>query len=370
MKESPIYFTQINGLRFLAIMAVLLEHWLPEFIHLPLGHWGVVVFFVLSGFLITRILLRSKESLGASSPLLAIRNFVIRRTLRIFPIFYLVLGLGFVWNLPPIREHFWWFVGYLPNYLIVCKGSWLGVWDHFWSLAVEEQYYLFFPWLIYFSPWGKRPAFYWSMWCLSLGSRYYFYQFGDFSEQQWFGNYVNLLGALDGFGMGGLLAYYYEYKPKTLTYLQSKWYALALALIALGLALYALFHRDELPHQNLWFAFFERSVFAFSGVLMVLLCLSDRFPTWKALMEYKPLEYLGRISYGLYVYHNFVYNYYHPFHYTPWVVLLRKGWVPNDADWQFSVLRFILNFVILVIISTASWYLLEQPINRLKKNFN
>ena len=142
--DKHIYFNQLNGLRFIAILLVLLEHWLPESIHYPTGHLGVVIFFVLSGFLITRILIinsidPSKKQISVFEK---IKKFIFRRALRIFPIYFLVIIVGLIVGIEPIRKLFIWFITYTPNFYIITHKSWIGVWDHFWTLAVEEQYYL------------------------------------------------------------------------------------------------------------------------------------------------------------------------------------------------------------------------------------
>src|ERR1700753_4156554 len=91
IKEERTYFAQLDGLRCLAVMSVLICHWIVyrAVALVPLGSMGVNLFFVLSGFLITRILLLSKEEYQAGTLAHPIRRFYFRRTLRIFPIYYL-----------------------------------------------------------------------------------------------------------------------------------------------------------------------------------------------------------------------------------------------------------------------------------------
>jgi len=114
---------------------------------------GVDLFFVLSGFLITGLLLDSKGSAGY------FRNFYARRTLRIFPLYYFVLALLFVvlprlTALPPpleeARSHQGWLWTYGTNFFIATKGSWaLTYVSHFWSLAIEEHFYLLWPLIVF-----------------------------------------------------------------------------------------------------------------------------------------------------------------------------------------------------------------------------
>ena len=91
--KKDTYFTQLDGIRFVAVALVLFDHWLAEKNVLPLGHLGVTMFFVLSGFLITRILIESKlkdDKIGRSH-WFSVKQFIIRRSIRIFPIYFLAI---------------------------------------------------------------------------------------------------------------------------------------------------------------------------------------------------------------------------------------------------------------------------------------
>jgi peptidoglycan/LPS O-acetylase OafA/YrhL len=143
------YSPQLDGLRAVAVTAVAWSHWLPAWqLGLPLGA-GVHLFFVLSGFLITRILLDLRT---VPRRLPAIGRFFVRRALRLFPAFFLVLGVAVWAGVPLARETWPWHAAYLSNVFIAGDGRWQGHLSHFWSLAVEEQFYLVWPWLIVFAP--------------------------------------------------------------------------------------------------------------------------------------------------------------------------------------------------------------------------
>ena len=144
-----MYRPQLDGLRAVAVLAVAWSHWeRPYQFGIPFGA-GVHLFYVLSGFLITGILLevRQQHQRGA-----ALRTFYIRRALRIFPAFYLTLAFAWWAEVPPLRETLAWHATYLSNAQIVLTETWPGAISHFWSLAVEEQFYLLWPWLIVFVP--------------------------------------------------------------------------------------------------------------------------------------------------------------------------------------------------------------------------
>ncbi|MBS0244284.1 MAG: acyltransferase, partial [Proteobacteria bacterium] len=155
----------LDGIRGLAVIMVLLFHFICAATPLNniealvirffnYGAYGVELFFVLSGFLITGILYdaRSKPNY--------FKNFYIRRTLRIFPLYYGVLFLTFVvaplipWLSGPtlsyMAEHQAWAWLYATNVFIAIKGYWAYAYlEHFWSLSVEEHFYLFWPFLVY-----------------------------------------------------------------------------------------------------------------------------------------------------------------------------------------------------------------------------
>lgn len=152
----------LDGIRGAAILMVIFHH-----VHLAYrptgrfdcGFWGVQIFFMLSGFLITTLLLREREATGN----IRLGHFYIRRTLRIFPVYYLVLGLycALVYGLEQdVQEaqEFWrnlpYFLTYTYNLVIPSRHDRV-IFFLAWSLAVEEQFYLVWPWLVkYLREWA------------------------------------------------------------------------------------------------------------------------------------------------------------------------------------------------------------------------
>src|SRR6266699_4376754 len=130
--STPLpHMVQLDALRAFAVLAVLVGHFTPTtsklflpFKLVDLGGFGVRLFFVISGFLITGILLRSKSYCEKDRlPILyAFRQFYARRVLRIFPLFYLVLGLAAALNIPPVRQTFVWHATFLWNFYIFLHG--------------------------------------------------------------------------------------------------------------------------------------------------------------------------------------------------------------------------------------------------------
>jgi peptidoglycan/LPS O-acetylase OafA/YrhL len=162
-QKQDTYNPQLDGLRTIAVMLVIVFHWFPVDKGLNLisnGPLGVTLFFVLSGFLITRILLQNRQLQAVYSFSDIYKVFMMRRVLRIFPLYYLVLlfvwlapGMAFI---PEIQTDFYdhplHYLLYSSNFLIDKTGNWSNVLSIFWTLAVEEQFYLFWPIVIIKTP--------------------------------------------------------------------------------------------------------------------------------------------------------------------------------------------------------------------------
>jgi peptidoglycan/LPS O-acetylase OafA/YrhL len=133
---------QLDSLRAIAVIGVMVHHFWPNgevLLGLTTGFLGVQLFFVLSGFLITGILLRARDvvAAGLQSTTSAIRQFYIRRLLRIFPLFYRMLAVAWIVGLPEVRDSLPWHLTYATNVYFVHIEDWHGSVSHLWSLAVE-----------------------------------------------------------------------------------------------------------------------------------------------------------------------------------------------------------------------------------------
>lgn len=158
------YFGSLDGLRALSIVPVVWHHATSGPVPGVLGRGplGVDLFFAISGFLITTLLLREREQRGR----IALGAFYVRRSLRIFPLYYVVLG-GFALHAlilrdaGPVRDHFLrslpWYATYTSNWFVDNAVEHAVVFSFAWSLATEEQFYLGFPWVLRVSK-GVLPA--------------------------------------------------------------------------------------------------------------------------------------------------------------------------------------------------------------------
>jgi peptidoglycan/LPS O-acetylase OafA/YrhL len=366
---QEIYFNQLNGIRFVAVFLVLMDHWLVPIMPFPTGHLGVVIFFVLSGFLITRILFESADQVGVFnvSPWKKLLRFVYRRSLRIFPIYYLVLILGLLFNVSNFKEIWPFLFSYTPNLYMMWKGSWLGVWDHLWSLAVEEQYYLVFPYFILFLSQKKYRYVFFSMLLIGLACRWYY--FTNFShawiESNWLVSYVNPLGAIDCFGIGGILAYLFHYEKTRFLTLSKSYLPVLGSLILFILVLWASSTSNHL-YDNIWFMVLERSFASLFAFFLIALAVAEKQSQWATFLTQSWVSYLGKISYGLYLYHNFIYNYYHTKGNTLWGYLTDHYSIFRLEFFNLAVPIFIINLIILILVASFSWFFIEKPINALK----
>lgn len=369
------HLLQLDGVRFIAVALVLFDHWTMGRIELPvgaLGALGVTIFFVLSGFLITRILLSSKDKLshqpnGGLSKYL--KTFYIRRTIRIFPVYYLTLFVLALVNEPPVRQKFAWLALYATNIYIAIYHTWMGTVDHLWSLAVEEQVYLFLPLLLFFVPRRYVPLTAILMIVGSVGLRYVLH----WAHLPWFIGYVSTPTCLDSFGLGALMAYCWLYKRDLFVrfFQQSRWVWLSLlGFIAVGLLNNWIAIDSPRGYHNVMSDVWERLAASVFGFFLIGRSVVGFNGSMKWVLENAVSQYLGRISYGLYLYHNFVFNTYHtqPTHFTVRAWRRLTDVMPFLHSSYFFQFSFYLALTIL--LATVSWFLIEKPINSLKERYS
>jgi peptidoglycan/LPS O-acetylase OafA/YrhL len=343
---------QLDGLRAIAVLAVCWHHWTPRRYHLGLnwGATGVDLFFVLSGFLITGILLACRRPLeeGRQSLRSTAARFYARRFLRIFPLYYAVLALAsLVLTLEPgILVSLW-------TYTFNLWGAWRGMLSgslisHFWSLAVEEQFYLLWPWVILLAP---RRALVPSV-CATIAV-------GPLSRQLLFAagapfDAMRMVttSCLDLLGAGALLAVLVE--RRGLEVLARSQLARWTGVVGGGLLL-------------LGGAIQMRGAAVGGATALEVLVVYTRWPffAWLVLgaargfggalgrvLAAGPLTWVGKVSYGVYVFHAFA------------LVLDRVGL----AGWH-PLLRCAVYLAFTLVVAGLSWSLFESRVNALKERF-
>jgi peptidoglycan/LPS O-acetylase OafA/YrhL len=396
---APGRLRQLDGLRGIAVAMVVWHHLWPvptlqvfdaEFgrydtWHPPLGHLGVSLFFVLSGFLITKILLDARERVAVGGTRRReLRDFYIRRSLRIFPAYYATLLLMTMLAVPKFGERFWWHATYLSNWFLSVhpgEGSDTrgGVDRHLWTLAVEEQFYLLWPALILFLP--RKWLMPGVLAAIAVGPIWRAFVW---------------LPAYEGWRRGWLEPMHEALPPESLPWPVSEMY--------------------RSWSQGLWGRWHEFPVFAnadllAAGGIVALLWGSRRFLTYALvaaiaggasvlfllwpragndiitlrvignnaavalcfagvvglvarglpgvagrLLSWRPLVGLGTISYGVYLLH-------FPAGWLARHTTVRLGL--GEGVWLVAVTGTLLTLV----LSLTSWFLLERPCNRLKDRF-
>lgn len=359
------YIKALDGIRFLAVSLVLADHWSGDQMGFPASYLGVCMFFVLSGFLITRILLKAKEKDAEleRGHGFSLKQFYIRRTIRIFPLYYAVLAVLILLRVPPVREKIFWLASYMTNNYIAYQSNWLGSVDHLWSLAVEEQFYIFFPFLIMFIPLRRLLGAFGTMVVLAVLLRLVLFVYAD----TWIAPYVLMPACLDAFGLGAALGYgvYYHFDKV------EKWFSKP-GLLLSCLAIYALtvigIKMTGGGHPFMAVVMLRLSESIFSVALIGYLIAAPN----ALLTRFNELSipvYIGKISYGIYIFHNFIYNEYHPIIGSPIVKFIHKLGASQSALWSSVWVKIIVLYVITVGVASVSWYIFEKPINALKNRY-
>ena len=340
---KPAHVDELDGLRAIAVLTVLVFH---TRIALSYGWLGVELFFVLSGYLITSILLRSRSPMerrggwweGYTKP------FYIRRTLRIFPLAYAALFVIFVllpalgWRpAVPFGQQVWYWL-YLNNWYIWSAYVPIAGMGHFWSLAVEEQFYLGWPWVVLLAPRKHlaRVALFLATTPMLL--RLLLVLVPIFPGKMRGPDTVRITPLrMDGLMIGALLALLAvgglaQWKP------HARW----VGLIA-GAGCFAL---TFLPGSSVAFVLITPT-FTVTVAATLLLILTSRDSAVCGLLRTRWLTAIGKISYGIYVVH------------LPIIAVFQeRGWAPARI--------LAVSLPATLIVAAVSWFCLERPFLRLK----
>jgi len=325
------------------------------------GMLGVDLFFVLSGFLITGLLLDSKGQPRAY------RNFYARRILRIFPLYYGVLVVCFlllplVMRLPPwfeaVRDHQVWLWTFTSNVATALHGSWasLSYLSHFWSLAIEEHYYLIWPWIVL----TVRPR---TLERICVGVLFgalalrIALALGGMSELS-----ISVLTPcrIDTLCVGGLLAVLARRPagPGVLVERSGR------ALGGLGAALLLLSAWCALPRLGLPILHLVRSsLFALFFGALLLVSLGPRSHPVSRALQGPVLRFFGKYSYGLYVYSGILTWIFLKGALDPWL----DGLLVNHS--LTLAAHAVLGVGLSTAVAVVSYQLFEKPFLELKRYF-
>jgi len=354
-----LYLPQLDGLRFFAFTLVYLFHNGVEVALLsPLvgqrvaialrenGWVGVQLFFILSGYLITTLLLREEQTFGR----IDLKAFWIRRILRIWPLYYLIVAIGFLlipWGegalgSPGYRDllerHLGPFLTFLGNWSMALRGpvpyDALSV---LWSVCIEEQFYLVVPLLVAWVSRRYRVGLVAAAIAGTILARWFYAEANPLEIKIRFNTFL----CFDTLLSGVLLALVFGPNPRS-----NRWAGWVLGPLVLVGTMW-LFSQSQLAAGTTWKRTWGFVGIWLWGVGVVALAVNSR--GWcRAVLSYSRLVWLGKISYGLYMYHEVA-------------LWLRKGlyyrlpWFPNKDP-----LLTIATFAATVGLAALSYYAYER----------
>jgi peptidoglycan/LPS O-acetylase OafA/YrhL len=369
---SRYYRPELDVVRFLAFLLVFLHHTLPQgddprivhsigrlapflgAFHTACG-FGLSLFFTLSAFLICELLLRERDATGT----VAVKQFYIRRILRIWPLYYLALAIAaviafFSSDSSTVLPQMGWFAVFLGAWFSALHGWILNPVSPLWSISVEEQFYLFAPWIVkYFN----RKSLYRFCALLIVVANAWLYYFGYASvnghrtandTRIWADTFVQF----EGFAAGILLCLILHGRLPKFALWQRLMF-IAGCGISWMVACYGLHSRfiDASENPGSWPLIGGYALGALGSVLMLLAFLGANpkfLPGWAV--------YFGRISFGLYVYHQFALDTaYH---------LLGHG---AQVSIRVRILRVGLSFGLTILMAAVSYRYFETPFLKMKK---
>jgi peptidoglycan/LPS O-acetylase OafA/YrhL len=384
MVEKPVtkeklFFPNLDGFRFFCFFAVFLFHCngtILRSLHdgrakkafnflFQNGEVGVNAFFVLSGFLITFLLIKEKKLNNNIS----LKNFYIRRILRIWPLFYICVFLGFV-AFPYIKfrtfpnpeeiANYRYYIFFLCNFDFIRlraysfnalpDASFLAV---LWSIAIEEQFYLAWPFTLKYARFKKYPFIFLGIILLTLIFRSFYLGNTPLDSAERSFNTFSVIGDM---AFGGLIAYYCSYESKLLQYIRimPRWQIVLL---------YAL---------TITFILFRKSIFVFPfliiterlilAIFFALIIAEQNFAT-NSLFKFsvfKSISKLGTYTYGLYCLHFIVI--------TGIIFIMEKyGWQSNTL--LSGLIACTISLILSIAISWLSYHFFEKHFLKLKNKF-
>jgi peptidoglycan/LPS O-acetylase OafA/YrhL len=363
---AAFYRPELDGLRFFAFLAVYLNHTLqfgvdghhrnlPDVLAHALGTmgmagaFGVDLFFALSAYLITELLLREKQARGA----LDVRSFYVRRILRIWPLYFVFLFLARVLAMWLRSEELGW--GDLFAFAFF-SGNWMyaahpvnTIAAPLWSVSVEEQFYLAWPWAIRRGSKRRLALIAIAIVVVGLVARALLASHGIY--EQWISK--GSLTRVDGIAVGVLLAVALHGRmPRLGTWARLALLGGGLAVLLWVAATFDLFVPPFDPvHEVLGWPLVALAC----GAILVSALGAEGFPF--GILRTRPMVYLGRISYGLYVFHQLG-------------LLLSGAAFPRYHDDKLAwLLHLGVGLALTLGFAALSYRWLEQPFLRLKQRF-
>ncbi len=375
------YVSEVDALRCVAMTAVVAQHCNNL---LPFGYAGVWLFYVISGFAITSSLLAS-DRMSPPKPLL-LRNFYAKRCLRIWPIYFLIVAptliAAAIVGKSDVLSQGPWLVTFTANYYNIFHYPWGQTsgqnWDwfgHLWTVSVEEQFYLVFPFLFAFLSRRRLVAALWI--CIALGPTlrelltWGLDQLPVNEEYKFSTVYLFAPAHFDSFAAGALLALFRPFIASRLD-LARVFLAVALGVAAAYTCVYVSINAATLPFSYhsfngviyglMWGQ--GRQIWIFSiiaALASALISLILAGEGWLLNACRLPLlRLIGRVSYGAYVYH------------LPVLYLYQLLWPRTDtaSSHLYGLREFGIGYPVTLLVAYLSFRYFEEPILRLRARFS
>lgn len=307
------------------------------------GGFGVDVFFLISGFLITFILLKEKEIFSK----IDIPKFFIRRAFRIWPAYFLVIALT-PWVISLTQSptpDYWPNIFFYNNFHAIKINEWQYPFAHLWSICVEEHFYLIWPFFIAFIPYKFLKKLFISLIFLTISVRIYFYA-NSYNNLYL---YLHTLSRVDVLIIGAYFAIHY--KENGFDFKSTKLFRILLYFLFLVVYFSEPVYANDTVFTVAMKKYFYVGIIGFAMANYIF----NPNPLLKLPFE-KILNYLGKISYGIYLFSNIL---------IP--IIVKKFMYKWET--QNMYIYFLLNIVLTILISIIVFELYEKQLLKLKKKF-
>ena len=352
-KKNPVHFVGLNALRFFSALVLIIYHgtlaWQDNFPQ-PIKTFvknltlGVDFFFLLSGFLIVYLLLVEKENFQKIS----LYKFYLRRIVRIFPLYYLVISIAFwQYHVSNPEINFSKFLYFWGNFWMIQTDSWTnGILNPLWSLCVEEHFYLIVPVLVMILPFRWLKYFFAS---IVIGSLFFRIVATISMPKNWMTIYLHTFSRVDVLAIGAYIACLHKEKPIILS-IRTRF----LPLLVLNFLIMCCLI-NFMDYSDIVYAGFAKYLYItpMIGIFLLVIFNQNEHPLIKAVKNNQYISYLGKISFGLYMYS-----------------AISGGYLSTFPVLKESALLFpISNIIGDIIVSAISFELFEKQILRIKSYF-
>ena len=358
------FYDQIDGLRCLCVLGVLFQHFIDPRVakYFYSANIGVDLFFLVSGFLITEILINLKLKYPVGH---ALKVFYTRRILRIFPLYYLYWAILILFFYSQVKGSVTWGLLYAYNFYNIGHDE-IPVAGHLWSLAVEEQFYMVWPLVLMVVPYK-----YFKTCVLALLSGSLLFLLFYFNPASYHYTYFHTFACSVSLLTGALLAYLKKEHAQKLLQILPK-----LSLFPLlGLAgTFALCYLVAKQYLGSGYLILIRLLVCVAGFYLVGRMAIKPFKGISGRFLLNPVvRYIGRISYGIYIYHLLVFFTLYPYINSAFAKIFESSFFDSGIikyiKYNNTFLKMPVYTIIVIGLASLSYYLFEKRFLKLKNLF-